>query len=406
MLVRVHYEYTADGTRTADITGDVEEFRGMLEKLGIMEHAGPSPADSRASTIFQLRSLYTAIAEQFPLAALETRSRLSVRDRADRRTIMAEHEKIIAADNRRHDEQFREYLRDGKAAFAYMEERAQSELTGSTGGFIVPQGFYSNLVVALKKVDGIFAASSVLPTSESGTFQIPLDDDSANVAAIVSESGTSAAVDSVYDQLSFGKCPTWRSGQVRASLELAADSFFDLAGLLAGSFGRRFARGIGAAHTASLLTAATQGKLAASPTAITGDELLDLIASVDPAYSVNGAFLMNLTTLTALRKLKGSTSGDYLLDFDIDAQGRLTLFDQPVFISPSMPAMTTGLKSVAYGDLSRFFRREVLGSLTVKTLVERYAEVGQIAYEASWRVDGALAKAANSPVPVKYLQQA
>jgi HK97 family phage major capsid protein len=71
-----------------------------------------------------------------------------------------------------------------------------------------------------------------------------------------------------------------------------------------------------------------------------------------------------------------------------------------------MPAMTTGLKSVAYGDLSRFFRREVLGSLTVKTLVERYAEVGQIAYEASWRVDGALAKAANSPVPVKYLQQA
>ena len=42
----------------------------------------------------------------------------------------------------------------------------------------------------------------------------------------------------------------------------------------------------------------------------------------------------------------------------------------------------------------------------MKTFIERYAEVGQFGYEAFWRVDGALAKAANSPVPVKYLAQA
>ena len=82
------------------------------------------------------------------------------------------------------------------------------------------------------------------------------------------------------------------------------------------------------------------------------------------------------------------------------------LFDMPVYLSPSMPAIATTAKTILFGDLSRFIRREVVGSLEVKTLIERYAEFGQVAYEAFWRVDGALAKPANSPVPVKYLAQA
>src|SRR5262249_53518994 len=158
----------------------------------------------------------------------------------------------------------------------------------------------------LKSYDGIFDAATVVLTTNNGVFPLPLDDDSANNAAIVSESSPSSTLDTVYDQLLFGRCPMWRSGQVRAPRELAEDSGFDLRTLLAESFGRRFARGIGAAHTTALLGAATLGKTAASATAITGDEIVDLIASVDPAYGANGAFLMNFTTFTALRKLKGS----------------------------------------------------------------------------------------------------
>lgn len=205
----------------------------------------------------------------------------------------------------------------------------------------------------------------------------------------------------------FGKCPTWRSGHVRASIELAEDSGFDLAGLRASGFGRRFARGIGAAFVSTLLTQSTQGKVAASATAITGDEILDLVASVDPAQGQNGAFLMNFATFTALRKLKGSTSGDFLLPIGRDAAtGRPTLFNMTVYLSPSMPNMTTGQKSVAFGDLSRFLFWQTRGSLTTKVYVERYADYGQIGYEGFWRVDGALAKPTNSPVGIRYLQQA
>ena len=68
-----------------------------------------------------------------------------------------------------------------------------------------------------------------------------------------------------------------------------------------------------------------------------------------------------------------------------------SLFDAPIYLSPSMPAMTTGLKPVAFGDLSRFLRREVRNSLMTKVYVERYAEFGQVGYEGFWRVDGLLA---------------
>jgi HK97 family phage major capsid protein len=400
---------------TADITGDVDEFREFLEQLGVLKMAHPEKRNPAASGFHQLRSLCASMEEQFPLA-VETRSspRVSVRDRRplDRRAIMAQHAAEIAADNRKAECQeaereklFRDYLCYGKDVFA-GEERTQSELTGSTGGVIVPQAFYNKLTIALKQYDGIFDAATLVPTSGGADMKFPLDDDSASAAAVLAENTASAITDAVFDQLSFPKCPKWSSGFVSASTEVAQDAFFDLTGLLARAFGRRFARGIGAAHTATLLTAATLGKTAASATTVTGDELLDLISSVDPMYAQNGSFLCNLTTLTTLRKLKGSTSGDYLLDIDTDANGRPTIFGYTVFVSPSMPNMTTGLKSIAFGDLSRWIRREVIGSLEVKTLKERYAEVGQIGYLGLWRVDGALAKAANSPVPVKYLQQA
>jgi hypothetical protein len=70
-----------------------------------------------------------------------------------------------------------------------------------------------------------------------------------------------------------------------------------------------------------------------------------------------------------------------------------------------MPAATTGLKPILFGDLSAFIRREVEGSYVVKTFHERYAEFAQVGYEAFWRIDGALAKGATI-VPVMYLTMA
>jgi biopolymer transport protein TolQ len=56
----------------------------------------------------------------------------------------------------------------------------------------------------------------------------------------------------------------------------------------------------------------------------------------------------------------------------------------------------------AFGDMSRFVRREVQGSVAIRIYVERYAEFGQVAYEGYLRSDGHLLKTSTS-VPVKLL---
>ncbi len=225
------------------------------------------------------------------------------------------------------------------------------------------------------------------------------------VATIVAENAqslTSSPV--VFGSVAFPRCPTWRSGHVIGSMELAADSAFPLGAVLANLFGKRFARGCGAQFVANLIADVDVGVTAAAQGSVTGDEILDLVGSLDPVFSASGAFLMNISTLTALRKLKASTGGAYLIDIDRDATGRVTLFDFPVFISPSMANLGASAKAIGFGDLSRFIRRQVRNSLTVKTFTERYATSGQVGWEGYLRCDGRMAFATNSPRPIRLLQ--
>jgi len=380
----------------------LEEFREELKKLGATEFRNFNPDAPEQPYIIEMRNSFLSEVDA------ETRStpRVHASDRRtlDTRARLAEQKAVLAAHEAAEQREFRDFLKFGNGGLG--EERAQSVGTDSAGGYLAPVDFYNQLLVALKAYDGIFDVATVVQTEHGNACTVPIDDDSGQAASVIAENGTSSSVDAVFDRVSFGKIPTWRSGHVRASIEIAQDSAFDLTALLARAFARRFARGIAPTFTTSLLSQATLGKTAASATAVTPDELLDLMASLDAAWAQQGSFAMNFATFMSIAKVKASTGGSYLAPISNDAQGRPTIFGRTCYLSPSMPAMTTGLKSVVFGDLSRFLRREVANSLKVRTYVERYAEVGQVAWEGFWRVDGALAKAANSPVPVKYLIQA
>jgi len=314
------------------------------------------------------------------------------------------------------DTKFVAYLREGPGALTLEERRkigtertqpiraAQSAGTGSAGGYVVPASFSDTFLTILKKVDELFGLATLFPTRTGSPTNFPLIDDTANVAAVVAENAQSTEVEPTYAPCVFGQCPTWRSGMMRASVELAQDSHFPLEALLAGVAALRFARGVGAAFITTLLGAAGLGVTAAATNAIAADEVFSLIDSLDAAYLPNAAFLMSHATFTALSKLKGAGSGNYLFPVTLNAEGRPLLAGFPVYFSPSMPALAAGAKTVTFGEHSRFLRREVIGSLQLKTYVERYAELGQVAWEAFLRTDGALALS-GSNVPVVYLAQ-
>jgi HK97 family phage major capsid protein len=307
-------------------------------------------------------------------------------------------ERLTAAD--RHLLALAEYLRTGRSIRAYLGVG-----TGSTGGFLAPQPFADRVAEMMQQWDDLFSIATPWISSTGEVSGFPIIDDVASSAAIVAEQGTSSIVEiAAFNKTPFGLCPTFRSGQVIASVELCDDSHFDLTAILTRAFAVRFARGIGSYLVGVLLDAAATGLTTASATAIAGAEIYGLIDSLNPAWYPKAAFLMTHATFTSILKLTGSGSGNFLFPYTVNGTGRPTLAGFPVYFSPSMPAMTAGLQSVAFGDLSMMLRREVAGSLQIHTYRELFAASGSIGWEAFWRVDGGLLLS-GSQVPVNCLVQ-
>lgn len=120
----------------------------------------------------------------------------------------------------------------------------------------------------------------------------------------------------------------------------------------------------GATNTTTVLTAA-------SATAITADELIDLQAKVKQAYQANACWIMNPATFTAIKKLKDGNNR-YLLQDDVTGEFPFRLLGKPVFLSDNMPAIAANAKAVLYGDcsgLSVNFRENI----SIQVLQEKYA---------------------------------
>ncbi len=154
-------------------------------------------------------------------------------------------------------------------------------------------------------------------------------------------------------------------------------------------------------HRDVVVTASSVGKTAASATAVTYDELVDVMHSVDPIYRAKGTWLMSDTTYAALRKLKDGQNR--ALYGDMAGSAPNMLLGRPIAIDPNMPSMTTGQKSILFGDLSTYYVRIVKGPRVMR-LQERYAEFAQLGFMAFLRADGDLVDGGGGAV--KALQQA
>jgi HK97 family phage major capsid protein len=111
---------------------------------------------------------------------------------------------------------------------------------------------------------------------------------------------------------------------------------------------------------------------------------------------MNGRFMFNDTTLRNIRKLKDG-NGQYLWQPGLQAGVPGVLLGQGYRINQDMPAMTTGLIPIVYGDLMKYKIRDIQ-SIRFRRLVERYAESDQEAFVAFFRTDGKLLDAGTNPV--------
>jgi HK97 family phage major capsid protein len=129
------------------------------------------------------------------------------------------------------------------------------------------------------------------------------------------------------------------------------------------------------------LSGVSQTVTAASATAVTADELIDVQEEVPDVYQENAIWIMSKKTRKAIRKLKNS-DGDYLLNKDFTAKWGYTLLGKDVYTSANMPEMEAGKTAIYYGDMSGLAVK-VAEDMKIKILRELFATqhaIGVVGY--------------------------
>ncbi len=273
------------------------------------------------------------------------------------------------------------------------------------GGFLAPDEFQKTLIDALQE-QNIFRQLANVITTSSGDRKIPVVA-SKGTASWIDEEAAYPESDDTFGQVSIGAYKL--ATMMKVSEELLGDSVFDIASYIAKEFARRigaaeeeaFFTGNGSGKPLGILAAtggAETGITAASATAITMDEVMDLFYALRAPYRRSSVFLMNDSTVKALRKLKNA-NGDYIWHPSVAAGEPDTILNRPVHTSAFMPAIGAGSKSILFGDLGFYWVADRQGR-SFKRLNELYAATGQVGFLASQRVDGKLIL----PEAVKVLQ--
>ncbi len=300
-----------------------------------------------------------------------------------------------------------------RAVLQQAEARAQTAGTNSAGGYTVPVELASFIEKAMIASGPMYDSNlfTVINTTSGNTFNIPTVNDTAVTAVAHTEGGTvtdDGSKDVTFGQAQLGSY-AFDTAWVRWSYELANDSILNVESLLGELLGERLGRiansklttGSGSSDVEGIVTNSTLGKTAAAVAAITADEIIDLIHSVDPAYrsSPSTAIMMNDSTLAAVRKLKDG-QGNYLWQMgNYQAGVPQNILGYNVVVNQAMASLATGAKVMLFGDMSKFYVRKV-GAPTLFVARERFApDYGILGYA---RFDGVLANTA----AIKHLKNA
>ena len=293
--------------------------------------------------------------------------------------------------------------KSGRASNAYKEDfgahlrgtrlihNVLSEGVQADGGYLVPEEFERQIVTGLDEANVVRGLAKVITTSAERKIPVAATHSEAQWTA---ENGAYTESSPTFDQKTIDAFKL--TDLVKVSIELLQDSMFDLESYIANEFARAFGIaeeqafcvGSGTGQPTGIFTAkgGTVGVTAASATAITADELINLIYSLKSPYRRNAKFLMNDSTVSMLRKLKDN-NGAYLWQPSVQTGEPDRLLGYELYTSPYVPVAAAGALTVAFGDFKNYWIADRSGR-TVQRLNELYSTNGQVGFVATERVDG------------------
>ena len=269
-----------------------------------------------------------------------------------------------------------------------------SEGVDTNGGYLVPEEYDHRLIDILDEENVMRKLGTRITTSGEHKINIAA---TKPAAAWIEEGGALTFGDATFDQIILDAHKLHVA--IKVTEELLYDNAFNLENYIMQQFGKAlanaeedaFINGTGTGQPLGILAAtggADVGVTAKSATAITADELIDLIYSLKRPYRKSAAFLLNDQTLAAIRKLKDNY-GQYLWQPSLQAGEPDRILGYAAYTSPYFPAVAAGKAAVAFGDFS-YYNIGDRGTRSFAELKELFAGNGMVGFVAKERVDGKL----------------
>lgn len=293
-------------------------------------------------------------------------------------TSMARGQRAAGSDGESAEQQearaFDQFLRTGRRP---TELRADNDMQTSENTAIIPTSIANRIIEEVKELSPIYQRATKINAKGTLVFPVWGKDGDDTITCTYADEGTEPDTHT-------GKFTGIElkghlfSAQVKIPKTLIHNAAFDVVAFVVKKIAEAVAEFyereciLGTDGKMTGVISAEVGVTAASETAITADEVIDLQASIKEPLQTNAEFLMNKKTLTGLRKLKDNT-GAYLLTRSLTAAFGWELLGKNVMISENMPEMAAGNVAIVYGDFSGLYIKTA-EEPTMQVLNELYAK--------------------------------
>lgn len=256
-----------------------------------------------------------------------------------------------------------------------VEERADFNMTTSDNGAVIPSSIANKIIKKVYDISPIYQLATRY--NVGGTLNIPYYDETTQ-SITMAYATEFTELESTSGKFASIELKGFLAGVLtKVSKSLINNSQFNLVEFVIGAMAESIARWIekellnGTTDKIAGLSTVTQTVTAASSTAITADELIDLQETVPDAYQGPAIWIMNKATRTAIRKLKDD-DGNYILNKDATSRWGYTLFGKDVYTSDNMPTMAAGNTAIYYGDMSGLAVK-LSEEMNIEVLREKFA---------------------------------
>lgn len=254
------------------------------------------------------------------------------------------------------------------------------------GGYLVPDEYDSRLIDVLEEENIMRILGTKITTNGQHKINIAA---TKPAAAWIEEGGALTFGDATFDQVILDAYKLHVA--VKVTEELLYDNAFNLENYIITQFGKAlanaeedaFLNGDGNGKPTGIFNATGGGTVANTVTAVTADDLINLVYALKRPYRKNARFIMNDKTIATLRTLKDN-NGAYIWQPNYQSGEPDRLLGYEVYTSAYAPT-----DAVAFGDYT-YYNIGDRGTRSFAELKELFAGNGMVGFVAKERVDGKL----------------